>query len=521
MTVFEMNNRIEEALHPTIDKYAMYLRKSRADLEAEKDGEGETLARHRKILTDLAVRKGLYVEKVYEEVVSGETIEARSEIQKLIKDCYAGKYKGIIVIDISRLSRGNQGDAQTILDCLKFSNKNNGVLVVTPSKTYDIANNHDDEEYMEFELFMSRREYKMIKRRLDRGRVHAVVEGNYMGAKRPYGYNIVKTRKSRYLEPHPDEAPIVKMIYNWAANDNIAPGTIAARLDAMGIPSYHKSGWNRSTIKNILSNTLYIGKVRWFHTVRVKTLNSDSGELESHVTRYTDQLIEYDGKHDALVDIETFNAVKTKHPSSRTRVQYALVNPLAGILFCNKCGRGMRFKTYTNKKCNPRYCHDQVKICNIKSVLAKDIMDAVIYALKKHIEDIEIKLNNKSDIDEGEIKKQITALQSEFKKCETRKSKLFDGWEDGNITDNEFVERKTIITHRMELIKTQIQEIEKTIPEKKEYKEKLSSLHIAFDMITDNGVDAKIKNEYLKNIIKRIDFDRENNIEFVLDVTFN
>ena len=63
MTVFEMNNKIEEAMHPTIDKYAMYLRKSRADIEAEKEGEGETLARHRKILTDRAVRKGLYVEK--------------------------------------------------------------------------------------------------------------------------------------------------------------------------------------------------------------------------------------------------------------------------------------------------------------------------------------------------------------------------------------------------------------------------------------------------------------------------
>ena len=40
-----------------MDKYAIYLRKSRADLEAEKLGEGETLARHKKILTELASRK--------------------------------------------------------------------------------------------------------------------------------------------------------------------------------------------------------------------------------------------------------------------------------------------------------------------------------------------------------------------------------------------------------------------------------------------------------------------------------
>lgn len=37
--------------------YAIYLRKSREDLEAEKYEEGETLARHEKILTTLAKKE--------------------------------------------------------------------------------------------------------------------------------------------------------------------------------------------------------------------------------------------------------------------------------------------------------------------------------------------------------------------------------------------------------------------------------------------------------------------------------
>lgn len=80
-----------------LKKYAIYLRKSRADIEAEKQGEEETLAKHKRILTDLAVKRDLYVEKIYQEVVSGETIEARPQIQELMVDCYAGKYHGIIV----------------------------------------------------------------------------------------------------------------------------------------------------------------------------------------------------------------------------------------------------------------------------------------------------------------------------------------------------------------------------------------------------------------------------------------
>ena len=66
--------------------YAIYLRKSREDIESEKYGEGETLARHEKILTTLAGKRNLTIGKIYREVVSGEMISERKEIQKLLKD---------------------------------------------------------------------------------------------------------------------------------------------------------------------------------------------------------------------------------------------------------------------------------------------------------------------------------------------------------------------------------------------------------------------------------------------------
>ena len=195
-----MTSSIDDTQRSKLDVYAIYLRKSRQDDEAE--SIEETLNRHKNILTDLAARKGLYVGEIYQEVVSGaESVEARPEIQRLIQDCYAGKYRGIIVVEITRLSRGSQGDAQKIMDCLKYSNMNNGVLVVTPTKTYDIAHNSDDEEYMEFELFMSRREYKMINKRMTRGKLQCIVEGEYMSSYRPYGWEVIKVGKKRTLTP--------------------------------------------------------------------------------------------------------------------------------------------------------------------------------------------------------------------------------------------------------------------------------------------------------------------------------
>lgn len=69
--------------------YAMYLRKSRQDMELELLGQGETLARHRETLMNLA-RKNLHtIGEIYAEVVSGETIRARPEMKRLLADVSA------------------------------------------------------------------------------------------------------------------------------------------------------------------------------------------------------------------------------------------------------------------------------------------------------------------------------------------------------------------------------------------------------------------------------------------------
>ena len=506
-----------------MEKYAIYLRKSRADLEAEKLGEGETLARHKKILTELAARKGLYVEKIYQEIVSGaETIKDRPEIQKLIDDAYKGKYRGVIIVEVTRLSRGSQGDAQIIMDCLKYANRNKGLLVVTPTKVYDVAHNSDDEEYMEFELFMSRREYKMIQKRMDRGKKQCVVEGNYMASYRPYGYDILKTKTSRTLIPNEEEASVVKKIFRWTVEQNMTPGEIARKLTAIGTPTYTGDPeWSAATIKTILTNPTYIGKVRWNDRMQVKTMVN--GELVTSRPRsnHSEHFMLYDGKHKeyALIDEETFNKVSERFTSDKTKHNLKLYNPLAGIFCCKNCGKMMHYQRYTTKQnVQPRFTHKQSQICKVKSVLATDVMNAVVHALKLYIEDFDVKINNLPQTDENEIAKEIELLRVELVKIEKKLSKLFDAWEDEQISDNEFVKRKAVNNQRIENIKTEIEKLENSIPEKEEYEEKIMALSDALDSLLDENIDADIQNEYLKQIIDKIEFSRENNKEFILDV---
>ena len=71
--------------------YCAYLRKSRRDVELEALGQGETLARHEKQLADIAARLGVQILHTYREIVSGDTIAERPEMQRLLADVNTGR----------------------------------------------------------------------------------------------------------------------------------------------------------------------------------------------------------------------------------------------------------------------------------------------------------------------------------------------------------------------------------------------------------------------------------------------
>lgn len=97
--------------------------------------------------------------KVYKEVVSGENLDARPQARLMLDDVADKLYDGVVVVELERLSRGNQIDQVEILETFKKT----GTKIYTLNKTYDLASDNEfDEEFFEFGLFMSRREYKII-----------------------------------------------------------------------------------------------------------------------------------------------------------------------------------------------------------------------------------------------------------------------------------------------------------------------------------------------------------------------
>lgn len=109
---------------------------------------------------------------------------------------------------------------------------------------------------------MSRREYKTIKRRMQAGRLASIKEGNYISTIAPYGYRKINPEpKVHTLEIIPGEAEIIKLIYKLYLDGHGAK-YIANELNRMGISPKKSQYWEPPSIKKILSNPLYCGKVR-------------------------------------------------------------------------------------------------------------------------------------------------------------------------------------------------------------------------------------------------------------------
>lgn len=321
--------------------YSIYLRKSRADLEAEARGAGETLKTHRKTLLDMAAVRGLPIGQIYEEIVSGDTIAARPQMQQLLHDLEQQKWAGVLVMDVDRLGRGDSIDQGTILKTFKYS----GAKIITVYKEYD-PNNEVDEEFFEFNQQIARSEYRRIKRRMWAGRVASAREGKYQSPKPPFGYERVKLKgeKGWTLTPVPDQAEVVRMIYQLYIHgengERIGMDRIAHIVSSMGYRTYRDKEFGRSEIRMILSNPVYIGKIRWNQRRSKKAMKAG----QEVVTRpRSEEYFEADGIHEPLITMDVWEeararlATNSPHKVSDSR----LINPFAGLMVCAICGKSI------------------------------------------------------------------------------------------------------------------------------------------------------------------------------------
>lgn len=491
----------------SVENYLIYLRKSRADNQYE--SVEEVLAKHEIMLQETAVRMfGLPIpkENIYREVGSGETIEDRPEIKKILSMIESSNIHGVLVVDPQRLSRGDWEDGGRILSAFKYSN----TTVITPTKTYDL---HDKYDYKMFKMELSSGNdyleyYKEIQHR---GKIASVRAGNYIGSIAPYGYKkVFLDKKSPSLALEESEYKAIELIYHLFVIEDLGWTKIARKLDELGFKPRHSKNWNPSQIKTILTNIVYTGKIKWNHQ-KVVTVY-ENGKVKKSRPRQKEYEI-YDGKHPAIVTQDIFDKAQEKlGKNTREPFSKEVVNPLAGLLYC-KCGTAMTYRTYTNhgvQRCEPRLlCNNQIH-CQTKSSTFESVYTSLIETLENIVLDFQMKLKNNEDIDMYKYQMEIISnLEKELEKLEDKQEELYTFLEDGIYTKEVFIKRNQILAETREELKTKIQHAKEHMPKPINYSDQIVKFESVINCLKDDAIPAKNKNRLLKTVVKRINYTRD------------
>lgn len=498
------------------DEILLYLRKSRSDdpvLSVE-----EVLSKHENILDEWCekyLEAKIPEENRYREVISGETIADRPEIQKLLLRAESPKYKAILCVEVQRLSRGDLEDAGRLIKLLRFSK----TIVITPTKTYDLRDEYD-RDIFERELKRGNEFLEYQKRIMGRGRLLSVSQGNFIGSIPPYGYDKVWVndgkRKCPTLSENKEQADVVRLIFDLYVNKDMGCVRICNRLDRMGIKPPKGEYWSPSAMKDMLQNVHYIGKVKWNWRKEV-TVVEDSEIIKTRPKSQIGEFLIYSGKHPAIISEELFNAANEKiGKNHRAKPTTKVRNPLASLLFC-QCGRAMSLRTYKNKdgseRCGSRLICDAQSHCNTGSCLYDEMIERVCDILSQCIADFEKRLSN----DTGDsLKLHIKLIKNLEQKLKTLQEKELAQWEaqsdpnpDVRMPPAIFKQLNEKLLKEKEDIQQALIKAHESTPDPVDYEETIVKFKDALNALKDPSVDAEKKNTLLKACIERIDYNRE------------
>lgn len=427
--------------------YAIYLRKSRADRELEV--KEDVLKRHEAVLLDLAKKHNYPIGKIYKEVVSGETLAARPQMQQLLAEVEQGLWEGVLVVEVERLARGNSIDQGIVSQTFKLSN----TLIITPTKIYNPSNEFD-EEYFEFGLFMSRREYKTINRRLSAGRLASCREGKYAGGTPPYGFDKekLKGQKGYKLVPIPKEVEIVKLIYNLYLSNEDKTGLqgIANRLTDAGVPTRTGKPWTASQIKNILTNDVYIGKIHWQKNPEIK--KSKDGNIIK-IRHQAEHYHVFEGLHDAVIDTDTYNKVQDiLNSKKKTPLNSALPmqNPFAGVLVCSICGKPLKRRPVDKRRPGHSASYDCItRGCPTVGCPVDIVENKILKGIEEWLTKYKLGLAEHPQKDEVNNSRQIATCNKKLETLQKQLGNTFTLLEQGIYDKETFLSRQTALKNEI------------------------------------------------------------------------
>lgn len=494
----------------TPEEILLYSRKSRTDdptLSVE-----ETLAKHEQMMDEWVERnlpgKGrIPEENRFREVVSGETIDSRPRVQEVLRKVESPRYKAVLIVEPQRLSRGDLEDIGRLVKLLRYSN----TIVITLQYIYDLRDDRDRDQF-ERELKRGNEFLEYTKRIMWNGRLLSVENGNYIGNYPPYGYRKVAykdgKRKCYTLEPIPEEAAVVKMIFEMY-RDGLGSIQIAQKLNSLGIKPPRGKKWNTSSLVNMKNNEHYIGKVVWNRRKGVKIV--EDGEVVTRSLRQQEYMV-YPGKHPAIIDQELWDAVQAiRGDAPPIKRGTHCVNPFAGLVYCEcgcRVGRRAYFKD-GKEICPPRLVCKEQTTCGNASCTVEEMRQVVVSVLREAIEDFALRVEETSGDEAERLQQLIEAKEKYLRDLEKREIAQWDKYTQEGMPKHIFEELNARVLEEKDEVQRVLCDLRSSHPEPIDYVKKSATFADALDALLDPNVPARVQNKLLKLCIEQIVYARK------------
>lgn len=452
MVLKKLLNNIED--ENVRKRLALYTRVS----TIEQSEEGYSIDEQERLLRSWAEKNNYEVYKCYSDRgISGKDIKNRPALKELLKDAEEKKFDMVISWKINRISR-KLADVLKIVDILE----KNDITFKSYSEPFETDTPAGK---MQFQMMALIGEFERgtIAQNVKMGMCAKAKSGEWCGG-RVLGYDLVPIdsqegakRKKNRLTINEKEAEAVRFIFNEYVNGK-GYKAITNQLNKLGYKTKKGNDFSVGSIREILTNPVYIGKVRY---------NVRQNWSEKRRRNINANPIITDGIHEPIIDEGLWDKVQAIMESKKGKPSriYDGEYPLTGILRCPKCGAGMVISRTTNKLADGTkkriayYCcgawkNKGTSVCNSNTIRVDKANEYVFTKIsellsnEKMVETIVNNINKERHKKINPAKKELERIDKELEKIDRKKTKLFEAYEEDLISKEEFKERKDELNKR-------------------------------------------------------------------------
>ena len=449
-------------------KVAIYCRVSTTE-QAE---EGYSIDEQNIKIREYCEREGHEIYNLYEDRgISGKNITNRPGIKQLLQDATENKFDLVIVWKLNRISR----KLLDILNIVELLNKHN-IAFRSLTENFE-TETPSGKLQLNIMGAIGEFERETIAENVKMGLLARAKEGRWNGGV-VLGYDLVelnnegKKRKNTVLKINEKEANTVRRIFELYSQGH-GYKAVVNRVNKEGHKTKRNGEFAVSTVKEILQNPVYIGKIRY--NVRQDWSKKRRNNINANP-------ILSDGIHEPIIDVETWNKVQVilKERSKKHNKIYDSEFPLTGILRCPVCGAGMTISRSTAKRkdgtrrINEYYSCGNWKnkgtaVCNSNSIRVEVADEYVLNKIMELINNESILKKVVDNINQNKstklkpILEQLEQVNKEIEKLTSKKSKNIELFEDGIVDKSELSIRVKSINDDIEKLKYREQELKQDL----------------------------------------------------------